>query len=299
MRGDKVGALHGVPIAMKDCFDFKRGLGHHLRRHPRPQELRRRHLLHVRRAHGAGRGDHGRQDQQPGVRLPRHLRQLHVRPVEEPLRPREEHRRLLRRQRRRGGGGAAAALRGHRRRRLDPHPRFLVRRLRLQAVVRARAVRGAGRTPSAAPRRSSSRARSPGPSRTPPWRCRSLAGYDSRDPYCVEGSVDFMAALRGSIAGKKIAYTRDYGIFPVDPRVIAVVDKAVEGLRGGGRPCRGGGDRHPPLAARAERSVVPLHRADAGRRAREASSARASTSSATIATTCRRSSGTGTRSGGR
>ncbi len=36
-----------------------------------------------------------------------------------------------------------------------------------------------------------------------------------------------MAALRSSIAGKKIAYTRDYGIFPVDPRVIAVVDKAV------------------------------------------------------------------------
>src|SRR6478609_7226066 len=29
-----------------------------------------------------------------------------------------------------------------------------------------------------------------------------LAGYDSRDPYSIEGSVDFMAALRGSIAGK-------------------------------------------------------------------------------------------------
>ena len=54
-----------------------------------------------------------------------------------------------------------------------------------------------------------------------------LAGYDSRDPYAVEGSVDFMAALRTSVAGRKIAYTRDYGIFPVDPRVIAVVDKAV------------------------------------------------------------------------
>ena len=54
-----------------------------------------------------------------------------------------------------------------------------------------------------------------------------LAGYDSRDPYAVEGSVDFMAALRTSVAGKKIAYTRDYGIFPVDPRVIAVVDKAI------------------------------------------------------------------------
>jgi amidase/aspartyl-tRNA(Asn)/glutamyl-tRNA(Gln) amidotransferase subunit A len=54
-----------------------------------------------------------------------------------------------------------------------------------------------------------------------------LAGYDSRDPYAVEGSVDFMAALGGSVAGKRIAYTRDYGIFPVDPRIVAVVDKAV------------------------------------------------------------------------
>jgi amidase/aspartyl-tRNA(Asn)/glutamyl-tRNA(Gln) amidotransferase subunit A len=55
----------------------------------------------------------------------------------------------------------------------------------------------------------------------------ALAGYDSRDPYCIEGEVDFKAALRSSIAGKRIAYTRDYGIFPVDPRVVATVDKAV------------------------------------------------------------------------
>src|SRR5947209_7330575 len=61
-----------------------------------------------------------------------------------------------------------------------------------------------------------------------------LAGYDSRDPYAVEGSVDFMAALRGSIAGKKIAYTRDYGIFPVDRRVIAVVDQAVQAFEEAG-----------------------------------------------------------------
>jgi len=54
-----------------------------------------------------------------------------------------------------------------------------------------------------------------------------LAGYDSRDPYSVDGSVDFISALGGSVAGKKIAYTRDYGIFPVDPRVIATVDKAL------------------------------------------------------------------------
>jgi amidase/aspartyl-tRNA(Asn)/glutamyl-tRNA(Gln) amidotransferase subunit A len=55
----------------------------------------------------------------------------------------------------------------------------------------------------------------------------ALAGYDSRDPYAVEGEVDFLGALRASVAGKTIGYTRDYGIFPVDPRVVAVVDKAV------------------------------------------------------------------------
>jgi amidase/aspartyl-tRNA(Asn)/glutamyl-tRNA(Gln) amidotransferase subunit A len=55
----------------------------------------------------------------------------------------------------------------------------------------------------------------------------ALAGFDSRDPYSIEGEVDFIGALRNSIAGKRIAYTRDYGIFPVDRRVTAVVDKAV------------------------------------------------------------------------
>jgi amidase/aspartyl-tRNA(Asn)/glutamyl-tRNA(Gln) amidotransferase subunit A len=62
----------------------------------------------------------------------------------------------------------------------------------------------------------------------------ALAGFDSRDPYSIEGSVDFMAALRASIAGKTIAYTRDYGIFPVEPRVVAVVDKAVRAFEEAG-----------------------------------------------------------------
>ncbi|HTN98181.1 MAG TPA: amidase [Nordella sp.] len=62
----------------------------------------------------------------------------------------------------------------------------------------------------------------------------ALAGYDSRDPYCIEGKVDFMGALKRSIAGKKIAYTRDYGIFPVDRRVIQVTDKAVQAFEEAG-----------------------------------------------------------------
>jgi amidase/aspartyl-tRNA(Asn)/glutamyl-tRNA(Gln) amidotransferase subunit A len=61
-----------------------------------------------------------------------------------------------------------------------------------------------------------------------------LAGYDSRDPYAIGGEVDFQAALRAAIAGKTIAYTRDYGIFPVDRRVVAVVDKAVAAFEDAG-----------------------------------------------------------------
>jgi amidase/aspartyl-tRNA(Asn)/glutamyl-tRNA(Gln) amidotransferase subunit A len=95
-----------------------------------------------------------------------------------------------------------------------------------------------------------------------------LAGYDSRDPYSIEGSVDFMAALRGSIAGKTIAYTRDYGIFPVDPRVIAVVDKAVKAFEEAGARVEEVKIDIRRTQREAERRVVPLYLRHAGRRAR-------------------------------
>ena len=143
MSGAALGPLHGVPVAIKDLFDFKPGWLGHLRGRARAQEQRRRLLLRVRRAHRERRRDHRRQDQQPGDGLPRHLRQLPVRAVAQSVQPGQEHRRVVGRQRRGRRRRPAAAGRRHRRRRLDPHPVVLVRRLRLQAVVRARAVRRA------------------------------------------------------------------------------------------------------------------------------------------------------------
>jgi amidase len=56
----------------------------------------------------------------------------------------------------------------------------------------------------------------------------ALAGYDSRDPFALDDTVNFMAALKASVKGKRIAYTRNFGVFPVDPRITAVTDKAVQ-----------------------------------------------------------------------
>src|SRR5882724_8208462 len=55
----------------------------------------------------------------------------------------------------------------------------------------------------------------------------AIAGYDSRDPFSLEGTVDFVAATRRSIRGLKIAYSPNLDIFPVDPRVASVVAKGV------------------------------------------------------------------------
>ena len=62
----------------------------------------------------------------------------------------------------------------------------------------------------------------------------ALQGYDPRDLFALEGAVDFIGAMSAPIKGKRIAYTRNYGIFPVDPRVVAAADKAVKAFEEAG-----------------------------------------------------------------
>lgn len=62
----------------------------------------------------------------------------------------------------------------------------------------------------------------------------ALAGYDSRDPFSIDTDEDFTAALQRPLPGMKIGYTRDFGIFPIDPRVTAIVDKAVRAFEEAG-----------------------------------------------------------------
>lgn len=56
----------------------------------------------------------------------------------------------------------------------------------------------------------------------------ALHGYDPRDPTSLHGTVDFLGALTRGVRGKRIGYTSDYGIFPVQNQVRDVVDEAVQ-----------------------------------------------------------------------
>ena len=54
-----------------------------------------------------------------------------------------------------------------------------------------------------------------------------LGGYDPRDPLSLDEKVDYLGALRRSIRGMRIGYSPDLDVFPIDPRVAAVVKQAV------------------------------------------------------------------------
>ena len=90
---------------------------------------------------------------------------------------------------------------------------------------------------------------------------QTLAGSDYRDPYSLAGGPDFVGALGGDLRGVRIAYSPDFGVYPVDPRIATVVAAAVAGVRGGRRDRGGGRDPDPVRPARAERPVVPAHHA--------------------------------------
>lgn len=62
----------------------------------------------------------------------------------------------------------------------------------------------------------------------------ALAGYDSRDPFCLDEHVDFRSALEQSVRGWRIAYSPDFGGFPVDVRVAEVVASAVRAFEDAG-----------------------------------------------------------------
>ena len=55
----------------------------------------------------------------------------------------------------------------------------------------------------------------------------ALAGYDPRDPFALDETLDFAASLRRSIRGMRIAYSPNLDVFPIEPEVAEIVAQAV------------------------------------------------------------------------
>src|SRR3954467_13834951 len=62
----------------------------------------------------------------------------------------------------------------------------------------------------------------------------AIAGYDPRDPLSLDDPTDLTGAVRRPIKGMRIAYTRNYDVFPIDQRIAAVVDEAVRAFEQAG-----------------------------------------------------------------
>jgi amidase len=57
-----------------------------------------------------------------------------------------------------------------------------------------------------------------------------LAGPDPRDPFCAPDKPDFVSSLEGGIDGWRVAYSPDLGVYPVQAEVACVVEEAVRAL---------------------------------------------------------------------
>ena len=54
-----------------------------------------------------------------------------------------------------------------------------------------------------------------------------MAYFDPRDPFSIEyPERNFLDALNRPIRGWKIGFTPDFGVFPVEPEIARIVEKA-------------------------------------------------------------------------
>ncbi len=62
----------------------------------------------------------------------------------------------------------------------------------------------------------------------------ALAGFDSRDPFSLPDVVDYLGAIRRSIQGMRIAWTPDFGVYPVEPAILETCREALKAFEAAG-----------------------------------------------------------------
>ena len=61
-----------------------------------------------------------------------------------------------------------------------------------------------------------------------------LSGYHPGDPYSIDDAVDFLSSSQNSIEGKRIAYSLDFDVFPVEAEIKSVIDAQVRAFEEAG-----------------------------------------------------------------
>ena len=62
----------------------------------------------------------------------------------------------------------------------------------------------------------------------------ALAGFDARDPFSLPDVVDFLGATRRPIQGMRIAWTPDFGVYPVEPAILETCREALKAFEAAG-----------------------------------------------------------------
>ena len=158
------------------------------------------------------RRDRRRQDAHARVRLGHHVRQPALPAVPQPVGPGADPGRLERRQRGRARHRRGGARARHRHRRLDPHPRRVLRRLRPEADLRPDPGRPAS-------------SRSPARSTTP-------ARWRARPPTCGCFYEALAGRAHGGRRATRIAVCPDLHLHPLDARHPARVRRRRAGAAG-------------------------------------------------------------------
>jgi Asp-tRNA(Asn)/Glu-tRNA(Gln) amidotransferase A subunit family amidase len=236
--GEPLGPLHGVPVAIKDLFDYKAGVRNTFGSKPLAGHVPQHDATYVERLEGAGAIILGKTNT-PEFGHKGATDNLHFGPTSTPFAPGKNA----------GGssGGSAAAVADG-----------------LCAIAQGTDAGGSIRIPASfcgvygfkasfgrvasVTRPDAFVSHTPfshsGPlSRTvedAALMLGAMSGPHPRDPLSLpDEGIDYIAATRRSIKGMRVAYSPNFGIFPVEERVLSVVEEAVRAFEEAGARVEG------------------------------------------------------------
>src|SRR5215213_2724555 len=199
ISGDLLGPLHGVPVAIKDLFDYKVGVRNTFGSKPLAGYVPRQNATYVERLEGAGAIVLGKTNT-PEFGHKGATDNFLFGPTSTPFAPGKNA----------GGAYGFKASFGRVASATRPDA-FLSHTPFSHSGPLSRTVEDAALMLGA------------------------MAGSHPRDPFSLpDEGTDYVAATRRSVGGMRIAYSPNFGVFPVEERVLSVIEEAVRAFEEAG-----------------------------------------------------------------